>query len=68
MAKDLMTCPNCGVDVDREELRQLKLCCPTCGFDLSERDVEDDAWDSDTIEFRDEEDGFGRRGPGSKGR
>ena len=31
-----LTCPNCNVDVSREELKQNNLHCPTCGFDLSE--------------------------------
>ena len=37
-----VTCPNCNVDIDAEELRQNNLCCPTCGFDLSERDQDED--------------------------
>jgi PHP family Zn ribbon phosphoesterase len=39
---EVITCPNCNVDVDREELKQNNLRCPTCGFDLSDaEDVED---------------------------
>jgi hypothetical protein len=34
-----LTCPNCNVDVDPEELRRSNLCCPTCGHDMS--DIED---------------------------
>jgi Zn-finger nucleic acid-binding protein len=33
---DEITCPNCNVDVDIEELRRNSLCCPTCGQDLSD--------------------------------
>ena len=37
-----ITCPNCNVDVEREELKRNNLRCPTCGFDLSDaEDVED---------------------------
>jgi len=31
-----VTCPNCNVDVDPEELKRNNLRCPTCGFDLSD--------------------------------
>ena len=31
-----LTCPNCNLDVGREELKQNNLHCPTCGFDFSE--------------------------------
>ena len=31
-----ITCPNCNVDVESEELRRNNLRCPTCGFDLSD--------------------------------
>ncbi len=34
-----ITCPNCNVDVSKEELRRNNLICPTCGHDLS--DTED---------------------------
>ena len=30
------TCPNCNVDVDKEELKRNNLYCPTCGFDMSD--------------------------------
>ena len=38
-----LTCPNCNVDVDPDELKRNNLHCPTCGFDMSEssEDVED---------------------------
>ena len=61
-----VTCPNCNVDVDREELKRNNLRCPTCGFDLSdagevvepdedELDEEEDEEDDDEEE-EDEED------------
>ncbi len=31
-----VTCPNCNVDVEPEELKRNNLRCPTCGFDLSD--------------------------------
>ena len=37
-----VTCPNCNVDVEQEELKRNNLCCPTCGFDLSEAGEADD--------------------------
>ena len=37
-----LTCPNCNVDVAKEELKRNNLCCPTCGFDLSESGEADD--------------------------
>src|SRR5580704_3533347 len=50
-----ITCPNCNVDVEQEELRRNNLRCPTCGFDLSDtEDKEDLASEKD--EFDDEED------------
>jgi Zn-finger nucleic acid-binding protein len=49
-----VTCPNCNVDVESEELRRNNLRCPTCGFDLSDAgDVEE--LDKD-VEIDDEED------------
>ncbi len=37
-----LTCPNCNVDVSREELKQNNLHCPTCGFDFTEsEDLQD---------------------------
>ena len=49
-----ITCPNCNVDVDREELKRNNLRCPTCGFDLSDaEDVED--VDGDEEEESDED-------------
>lgn len=49
-----VTCPNCNVDIDAEELRQNNLCCPTCGFDLSERDQDEDDDDDDDDDEDDE--------------
>jgi len=54
-----ITCPNCNVDVEREELKRNNLRCPTCGFDLSDVEVvedEDKEEDSDEDEDEDEED------------
>jgi PHP family Zn ribbon phosphoesterase len=49
-----VTCPNCNVDVEREELKRNNLRCPTCGFDLS--DAEDaESLDADE-KLDDEED------------
>jgi hypothetical protein len=52
-----ITCPNCNVDVDREELKRNNLRCPTCGFDLSDAGevIEPDVDDEDD-EDEDEED------------
>ncbi len=36
-----LTCPNCNVDVDPQELKRNFLRCPICGFDLSEAQEED---------------------------
>jgi Zn-finger nucleic acid-binding protein len=52
-----VTCPNCNVDVDPEELKRNLLRCPTCGFDLSgseDQDVGEDE-DSDEEEAEDED-------------
>jgi len=49
-----VTCPNCNVDVESEELRRNNLRCPTCGFDLSDAG-EVEALDKDD-EIDDEED------------
>ena len=57
-----ITCPNCNVDVEREELKRNNLRCPTCGFDLSDaEDVEDvdeneDDEEEESDEDEDEED------------
>jgi PHP family Zn ribbon phosphoesterase len=49
-----VTCPNCNVDVEREELKRNNLRCPTCGFGLS--DAEDaESLDADE-KLDDEED------------
>jgi uncharacterized Zn finger protein (UPF0148 family) len=57
-----LTCPNCNVDIDREELKRSNLCCPTCGFDLSETEDPDDKdeWDEESediaVEAEDDKD------------
>ena len=54
-----ITCPNCNVDVEREELKRNNLRCPTCGFDLSdagEVEVPDKDDEDDVDEDEDEED------------
>ena len=49
-----ITCPNCNVDADPEELKRNNLHCPTCGFDMSDSgDVED--LDEDELEDEDED-------------
>ena len=49
-----ITCTNCNVDVDPEELKRNNLRCPTCGFDLSDAgDAED--LDDEELEDEDEE-------------
>ena len=49
-----ITCPNCNVDVESEELKRNNLRCPTCGFDLSDSgDVED--LDEEELEDEDED-------------
>jgi PHP family Zn ribbon phosphoesterase len=54
-----ITCPNCNVDVDREELKRNNLRCPTCGFDLSDAGevIEPDEDDEEDEEDDDDEDG-----------
>ncbi|MGD0059429.1 MAG: hypothetical protein ABSD58_08435 [Verrucomicrobiia bacterium] len=49
-----VTCPNCNVDVEPEELKRNNLRCPTCGFDLSDAG-EVESLDADE-ELDDEED------------
>ena len=50
-----VTCPNCNVDVEPEELKRNNLRCPTCGFDLS--DAEDvEALDEDLDDEEEDED------------
>jgi PHP family Zn ribbon phosphoesterase len=60
-----VTCPNCNVDVEAEELRRNNLRCPTCGFDLSDQeDIEspvaagelDDEEDDEEEEDEEDED------------
>jgi hypothetical protein len=54
-----ITCPNCNVDVDNEELKRNNQRCPTCGFDLSDAGaaVEPDEDDEEELdEDEDEED------------
>ena len=48
-----ITCTNCNVDVDPEELKRNNLHCPTCGFDMS--DAGDDKEDLDEEEEDDED-------------
>ena len=52
-----ITCPNCNVDVESEELRRNNLRCPTCGFDLSDAGevVEPDEVDEDEDDDEDED-------------
>jgi PHP family Zn ribbon phosphoesterase len=56
---DEITCPNCNVDADREELRRNNLRCPTCGHDLSDTEEADDPledeWEDEDEEDEDEE-------------
>lgn len=47
-----ITCPNCNVDVAKEELRRNNLICPTCGHDLSDTE---DPEEKDLDEEEDEE-------------
>jgi Zn-finger nucleic acid-binding protein len=50
-----VTCPNCNVDVEPEELKLNNLRCPTCGFDLSDQgDVEE--LDDKDLEDEEEDD------------
>ena len=51
-----ITCPNCNVDTDPEELRRNNLRCPTCGFDLSESEEMEDLDDKEDDEEEEEED------------
>ena len=53
-----ITCPNCNVDVDRDELKRNNQRCPTCGFDLSEAgevEVPDKADEDEVAEDEDED-------------
>ena len=49
-----LTCPNCNVDLDTEELKRNSLRCPTCGFDMSDTQPDDLLKESD---WEDEEEG-----------
>ena len=49
-----ITCPNCNVDVDTDELKRNHLRCPTCGHDLSDAEDKDDFDDEDDEEEVDE--------------
>ncbi len=49
-----LTCPNCNVDLDQEELKQNFLRCPTCGFDMSDTSPDDLLKEDD---WEDEEEG-----------
>ena len=48
-----ITCPNCNVDVEREELRRNHLRCTTCGFDLAESK---EGQDPAEVDLEDEDD------------
>lgn len=50
-----VTCPNCNVDVDPEELRHNNLCCPTCGYDMSDTDDAEDLKDQKAADEVDED-------------
>ena len=50
-----ITCPNCNVDVEREELKRNNLRCPTCGFDLSDAEVVGDVDEDDEDEEEEDE-------------
>ena len=50
-----VTCTNCNVDVDSEELKRNNLRCPTCGFDLSDSGDTKDLDDEEELEDEDEE-------------
>jgi len=61
-----VTCPNCNVDVEPEELKRNNLRCPTCGFDLSDAgevegldaggELDDEEDDDEEEEDEDDED------------
>jgi hypothetical protein len=51
-----ITCPNCNVDADPEELRRNNLRCPTCGFDLSDSGDAKDLEEEELEEEDEEED------------
>ena len=42
-----LTCPNCNVDTDTQELKANRLRCPTCGFDMSEAGQDEDESNDD---------------------
>jgi len=42
-----LTCPNCNVDIDPDELKRNHLRCPTCGFDMSESSGEMENFDAE---------------------
>jgi Zn-finger nucleic acid-binding protein len=51
-----ITCPNCNVDVESEELKRNNLRCPTCGFDLSDAgEVEDPVDEEDDLDEEEDE-------------
>ena len=52
-----LTCPNCNVDIAKEEAKRNNLCCPTCGFDLTASDeVEATELADEVAEDEDEDD------------
>ena len=56
MAMEEITCPNCNVDVDPEELKRNHLRCPTCGHDMSEAEEAEDFEDEEKSDEEEEED------------
>ncbi len=50
-----LTCPNCNVDADKDELKRSNGMCPTCGYDMSVADDEEDEWDEEDDELGDED-------------
>ena len=45
-----LTCPNCHVDVDPEELKRNHLRCRTCGHDMTESEDTEDVEDGEEEE------------------
>ncbi len=50
-----LTCPNCNVDADKEELRRSNGLCPTCGFDMSGAEEDEEDWDDEELEEDEDE-------------
>jgi hypothetical protein len=51
-----ITCPNCNVDVDNEELKRNNQRCPTCGFDLSDAGAAVEPDEDEELDEEDEDD------------